>query len=62
MSTAVSIFVRQCLMKDRIPFDIDGSGAPSATAVKAMAESDALLAGRTQPYESADAMFEDLGI
>lgn len=58
MTTALSVFMRQAVRENRIPFEIKGD-IPNAETVKAIKETEKGI-GLSKSYSSVDEMMEDL--
>lgn len=60
LSTAINVFIRKCMMEDRIPFDI-GYGAPSKKLMKAMLEAEEIANDpNVKGYSSMEELIADL--
>lgn len=60
LSTAINIFIRKCMMEDRIPFDI-GYGAPGKKLMEAMLEAERIAKDpNVKKYDDLDELFADL--
>lgn len=60
LSTAINIFIRKCMMEDRIPFDV-GYAAPNKKLMAAMLEAEGLINDpNAKGYTDLDELFEDL--
>lgn len=60
LSTAINIFIRKCMMEDRIPFDI-GYGSPNKETMAAMLEAERIARDpNVKKYDDLDELFADL--
>lgn len=60
LSTAINIFIRKCMMEDKIPFDI-GYGSPNKKLIAAMLEAEALANDpNAKRYSSVEELIADL--
>ena len=61
MSTAMNLFLKKCILEQGIPFELK---VPNRETLKAMQETDDILSGKIERkgYNSAEELFEDLGV
>ena len=61
MSTAMNLFLKKCILEQGIPFELK---VPNRETRKAMQETDDILSGKIErkEYNSAEELFEDLGV
>ena len=61
MSTAMNLFLKKCILEQGIPFELK---VPNRETRKAMQEADDILSGKIERkgYNSAEELFEDLGV
>lgn len=61
MSTAMNLFLKKCILEQGIPFELK---IPNRETRKAMQETDDILSGKIERkgYNSAEELFEDLGV
>lgn len=60
LSTAINIFIRKCMMEDRIPFDI-GYGTPSKKLMEAMLEAERIAKDpNVKKYDDVEELIADL--
>ena len=61
MSTAMNLFLKKCILEQGIPFELK---VPNRETRKAMQETDDILSGKIEKkgYNSAEELFEDLGV
>lgn len=60
LSTAINIFIRKCMMEDKIPFDI-GYAAPNKKLMAAMLEAEGLINNpNAKRYSSVEEVIADL--
>ena len=61
MSTAMNLFLKKCILEQGIPFELK---VPNRETRKAMQETDDILSGKIERkgYNSAEELFEDLGV
>ena len=61
MSTAMNLFLKKCILEQGIPFELKVSNRET---LKVMQETDDILSGKIERkgYNSAEELFEDLGV
>ena len=61
MSTAMNLFLKKCILEQGIPFELK---IPNRETLKAMQETEDILSGKIEKkgYNSAEELFEDLGV
>ena len=61
MSTAMNLFLKKCILEQGIPFELK---VPNRETLKAMQETEDILSGKIKRkgYNSAEELFEDLGV
>lgn len=60
LSTAINIFIRKCMMEDRIPFDI-GYGQPNKKLMEAMLEAERIAKDpNAKTYSDVEELIADL--
>ena len=61
MSVAMNLFLKKCINKNGIPFDLK---LPNNETIEALEETDKILNGdiERKSYKNADELFEDLGV
>ena len=61
MSTAMNLFLKKCILEQGIPFELK---IPNRETLKVMQETDDILSGKIERkgYNSAEELFEDLGV
>ena len=61
MSTAMNLFLKKCILEQGIPFELK---VPNRETLKAMQETEDILSGKIERkgYNSAEELFEDLGV
>ena len=61
MSTAMNLFLKKCILEQGIPFELK---VPNRETLKAMQETEDILSGKIEKkgYNSAEELFEDLGV
>jgi len=61
MSTAMNLFLKKCILEQGIPFEVK---VPNRETLKAMQETEDILSGKIERkgYNSAEELFEDLGV
>ena len=61
MSTAMNIFLKRCIFEEGIPFELK---VPNTKTLNAMQETDDMLSGEIERkgYNSAEELFEDMGV
>ena len=61
MSTAMNLFLKKCILEQGIPFELK---VPNKETLKAMQETEDILSGKIERkgYNSAEELFEDLGV
>lgn len=61
-SSAVSVFISQAVREQAIPFKIALSESPNQTTLEAIKEGEKIIAEGKSRFNSAQEMFDDLGI
>lgn len=61
MSTAMNLFLKKCILEQGIPFELK---VPNRETLKAIQETEDILSGKIEKkgYNSAEELFEDLGV
>ncbi len=61
MSTAMNLFLKKCILEQGIPFELK---VPNRQTLEAMQETEDILSGKIERkgYQSAEELFEDLGV
>ena len=61
MSTAMNLFLKKCILEQGIPFELK---VPNRETLKAMQETEDILSDKIERkgYNSAEELFEDLGV